>query len=106
MPRSESRSTLTSTFLTCTARRRREAPRSSTSLTSRSSALGLPTKLGDKPISARAEDAMFATPIAAAGLIVGLTGFYWVVKRRQKMAEKSWSGSQGVRGEGDVSWHA
>jgi formate dehydrogenase iron-sulfur subunit len=52
-------------------------------------ALGLPTKLGDKPISERAEDAMFATPIAAAGLIAGLTGFYWVVKRRQKMAQKS-----------------
>jgi hypothetical protein len=32
---------------------------------------------------------MFATPIAAAGLIVGLTGFHWVMKRRQKMAEKS-----------------
>ena len=51
-------------------------------------ALGLP-KLGDKPISERAEDAMFATPIAAAGLVAGLTGFYWVVKRRQKMAQKS-----------------
>jgi formate dehydrogenase iron-sulfur subunit len=48
--------------------------------------LGLPTNLGDKPISARAQDAMFATPIAAAGLVVGLTGFYWVVKRRREMA--------------------
>jgi len=48
--------------------------------------LGLPTNLGDKPVPARAEDAMFATPIAAAGLIVGLTGFYWIAKRRQKLA--------------------
>jgi len=55
--------------------------------------LGLP-KLGDKPISERAEDAMFATPIAAAGLIVGLTGFHWVMKRRQKMAEKSGAASK------------
>ena len=31
---------------------------------------------------------MFATPIAAAGLVAGLTGFYWVVKRRREMAEK------------------
>jgi len=51
--------------------------------------LGLPTNLGDKAIAARAEDAMFATPIAAAGLAVGLTGFYWIMKRRQKMAQKS-----------------
>jgi formate dehydrogenase iron-sulfur subunit len=51
--------------------------------------LGLPANLGDKPISERAEDAMFATPIAAAGLIVGLSGFYWIVKRRREMAQKS-----------------
>ena len=51
--------------------------------------LGLPTNLGDKPIARLAEDAMFATPIAAAGLAASLTGFYWIVKRRQKMAQKS-----------------
>jgi formate dehydrogenase iron-sulfur subunit len=51
--------------------------------------LGLPPNPGDKHISARAEDAMFATPIAAAGLIAGLTGFYWIVKRRREMAEKN-----------------
>jgi len=50
--------------------------------------LGLPTNLGNKPVSARAEDAMFATPIAAAGLVAGLTGFYWIVRRRRQMAEK------------------
>jgi formate dehydrogenase iron-sulfur subunit len=55
--------------------------------------LGLPTKLGNKPIAARAEDAMFATPIAAAGLAVGLTGFYWIMKRRREMAQKSGKGS-------------
>jgi hypothetical protein len=32
---------------------------------------------------------MFSTPIAAAGLAAGLTGFYWIVRRRQKMAQKS-----------------
>ena len=47
--------------------------------------LGLPTNLGDEPISENAEAAMFATPIAAAGLIAGLTGFYWIMKRRMKL---------------------
>jgi len=58
--------------------------------------LGLPTKLGNKAISARAQDAMFATPIAAVGLTVGLTGFYWIVKRRREMAARS--GSKDDRG--------
>jgi formate dehydrogenase iron-sulfur subunit len=58
--------------------------------------LGLPTKLGNKAISARAEDAMFATPIAAVGLAAGLTGFYWIMKRRREMAGKS--GSRDKRG--------
>ena len=39
---------------------------------------------------------MFATPIAAVGLTVGLTGFYWIVKRRREMAERS--GSKDKRG--------
>jgi formate dehydrogenase iron-sulfur subunit len=50
--------------------------------------LGLPANPGDKPISQRAEDAMFATPIAAAGLVVGLSGLYWIVNRRREMAQK------------------
>jgi hypothetical protein len=37
---------------------------------------------------------MFATPIAAAGLAVGLTGFYWIMKRRREMAQKSGKGSR------------
>ena len=82
-------STPTSTCRTCTAK----TEAGGTSLLYISHVpfehLGLPTNLGDKPISARAEDAMFATPIAAVGLAAGLTGFYWIVKRRQKMAQKS-----------------
>ncbi len=50
--------------------------------------LGLP-ELGDKPIAERAEDAMFATPIAAAGLLAGLTGLYWILRRRENMAQKN-----------------
>jgi formate dehydrogenase iron-sulfur subunit len=58
--------------------------------------LGLPTKLwNNRPISHYAQGAMFATPIAAVGLATGLTGFYWIVKRRREMAEKS--GSKGKR---------
>jgi len=57
--------------------------------------LGLPADPGDEPISHFAEDAMFSTPIAAVGLAVGLTGFYWIVRRRQKMAaQKSGAGSK------------
>jgi formate dehydrogenase iron-sulfur subunit len=36
-----------------------------------------------------AEDAMFSTPIAAVGLTAALTGFYWIVRRRRKMAQMS-----------------
>jgi formate dehydrogenase iron-sulfur subunit len=50
--------------------------------------LGLPSDLQDEPISHYAEDAMFSTPIAAVGLTVALTGFYWIVRRRQMMAQK------------------
>jgi len=49
--------------------------------------LGLPANLQHEPISRFAEDAMFSTPIAAVGLAAGLTGFYWIVRRRQKMAQ-------------------
>jgi formate dehydrogenase iron-sulfur subunit len=48
--------------------------------------LGLPAKLQEEPISHYAENAMFSTPIAAVGLTVALTGFYWIVRRRQIMA--------------------
>jgi len=50
--------------------------------------LGLPSNLQEEPISHHAEEAMFSTPIAAVGLAAGLTGFYWIVRRRQRMAEK------------------
>jgi formate dehydrogenase iron-sulfur subunit len=58
--------------------------------------LGLPTHLWNKAESTYAKGAMFATPIAAVGLTAGLTGFYWVVKRRRELAEKA--GSQGKKG--------
>jgi formate dehydrogenase iron-sulfur subunit len=49
--------------------------------------LGLPT-LGDSPIQGRAEDAMFATPWAALGLVAALSGVAWVVRRREEMKRK------------------
>jgi hypothetical protein len=49
--------------------------------------LGLPPDLQEEPISHFAEDAMYAHR-CSSGLAVGLTGFYWIVRRRQMMAEK------------------
>jgi formate dehydrogenase iron-sulfur subunit len=50
--------------------------------------LGLPADLQEEPISHYAEDAMFSTPVAAVGLTAALTGFYWIVRRRRKMAQE------------------
>jgi formate dehydrogenase iron-sulfur subunit len=46
--------------------------------------LGLPT-LGTTPIQDRSEDSMFATPWATIGLVAGLAGVAWIVRRRQEM---------------------
>ena len=50
-------------------------------------ALGLPS-LGSTPIQERAEDAMFATPWVATGLVAGLAGIAWVIRRREQMARR------------------
>ena len=50
--------------------------------------LGLPTNLGDKPISHEQRTLCSRLRSQRLGLIVGLTGFYWIVKRRQKMAQR------------------
>jgi formate dehydrogenase iron-sulfur subunit len=57
--------------------------------------LGMP-QLGSKPIQEDAEDIMTkATPSVLVGMLIGLGGIYWVVKRRQKMMGKNGgSGSQ------------
>ena len=60
--------------------------------------LGMP-KLGSAPIQKDAEDIMQkATPAVLVGMLVGLSGLYWVVKRRQEMMGKNGgSGTQGDR---------
>lgn len=60
--------------------------------------LGLP-KLGSAPIQKDAEGLMhIATPAVLVGMLAGLSGLYWVVRRRQEMMGKSGgSGRQGDR---------
>jgi formate dehydrogenase iron-sulfur subunit len=50
--------------------------------------LGMP-QLGPEPIQEKTEDIMTkATPTVLLGMLVGLSGIYWVVKRRQEMMGK------------------
>jgi len=60
--------------------------------------LGMPT-LGSEAIQEDAESIMhIATPVVLGGMLVGLSGLYWVVRRRQEMMGKSGgSGRQGDR---------
>ena len=60
--------------------------------------LGMP-ELGSAPIQEDAEHLMDkATPAVLVGMLVGLSGIYWVVKRRQEMMGKNGgSGRQGDR---------
>ena len=59
--------------------------------------LGMP-QLGPEPIQEDTEDIMTkATPAVLVGMLVGLGGLYWVVKRRQEMMGKN----GGSGGEGD-----
>jgi formate dehydrogenase iron-sulfur subunit len=49
---------------------------------------GMP-KLGSAPVEQDTEDIMTkATPAVLVGMLVGLSGIYWVVKRRQEMMGK------------------
>jgi formate dehydrogenase iron-sulfur subunit len=50
--------------------------------------LGMP-QLGPEPIQEKTEGIMTkATPTVLVGMLVGLSGIYWVVKRRQEMMGK------------------
>ena len=51
--------------------------------------LGLP-ELGSAPIQENTENIMTkATPAVLVGMLIGLGGIYWVVKRRQEMMGKN-----------------
>jgi formate dehydrogenase iron-sulfur subunit len=51
--------------------------------------LGMP-QLGSEPIQEKTEGIMTkATPAVLVGMLVGLSGIYWVVKRRQEMMGKN-----------------
>jgi formate dehydrogenase iron-sulfur subunit len=55
--------------------------------------LGMPS-LGEAPVQERSEQIMErATPAALVGMLVGLGGLYWVVKRRNEMMAKKGSGA-------------
>jgi len=55
--------------------------------------LGLPS-LGNRPVQERSEQIMErATPAVALGMLLGLGGLYWVVKRRNQMMAKKGSGA-------------
>jgi formate dehydrogenase iron-sulfur subunit len=58
--------------------------------------LGMP-ELGPEPIQKKTEDIMTkATPTVLVTMLVGLSGIYWVMKRRQQMMGKN-KGSKQVR---------
>jgi formate dehydrogenase iron-sulfur subunit len=60
--------------------------------------LGLP-KLRPEPIQKDAEQLMhIATPAVLVGMLAGLSGLYWVVRRRQEMMGKN--GGSGTQGGG------
>jgi hypothetical protein len=60
--------------------------------------LGLP-KLKPEAIQKDAEQLMhIATPAVLVGMLAGLSGLYWVVRRRQEMMGKN--GGSGTQGGG------
>jgi len=57
--------------------------------------LGLPS-LGDEPVQQRSEQIMEkATPAVLVGMLVGLGGLTWVIKRRNKMRDEKVSATSG-----------
>ena len=59
--------------------------------------LGLPS-LGNKPVQQRSEQIMEkATPAVFVGMLVGLSGLTWVIKRRNKMRDEKVSATSGDR---------